>query len=621
MGHFADSGGRSFGGIGSFGSIRRGRGIGGFRRAVAGSLINGVHSVQHRIGGDGRTADGVDIAVLERQGFAHELIGKLGILGFGAQAVGFGKLVVADFDALDGQAVIQSQRHGHGAGKALRTGRPGAVAIGSGSHGGGHRRGVVRLRFGLGGRRGQGLRLVGGIVGRGLIDRVDAVQHGGGGHGRAADAVHIAVLKRQGLADELLLERGLQRLRAIALGLGKLIVADLDALDGQVVVQGQSHHHGAAEALEGRAPGAVLIELGDGRFLLGGSSSGGLAGQLSVDGVDGVDHGGGGDGRAGDGVDVRKRQRGLHTDELRREAVLKGFLAVAFGFVEIIVANGDGGDGTAGVQLKGDGHGAAEALRAGGIGRSAAAEVGDILARQVDTAVDSGGSAGRAGNGVDGVFTLGFVPLDQGEGHLLADVLLGKRGLLGQSAQARRFAEVLAAHVNAGDHAVHIHAQRDHDFAAVAVHSGLNDISHRFAGGIQALVYTVHVAAFGNLHGLKAGGNGKHAGAGFFRGTLAVLLDGVLGQQIEAGKKQRRDEAYHHQWHHIPHVFLAHNGYSSLHFSMCSFVTFACVPSGAGRWAQKKAPRHAGENLREAAAAGRDDFLMMLELHTAPFRQ
>lgn len=97
----------------------------------------------------------------------------------------------------------------------------------------------------------------------------------------------------------------------------------------------------------------VLIELGGGRFLLGGSSSGGLAGQLSVDGVDGVDHGGGGDGRAGDGVDVRKRQRGLHTDELRREAVLKGFLAVAFGFVEIIVANGDGGDGTAGRPAQG----------------------------------------------------------------------------------------------------------------------------------------------------------------------------------------------------------------------------------------------------------------------------
>lgn len=138
----------------------------------------------------------------------------------------------------------------HGAGEALRTGRPGAVAI------------VVAATevdtvaassvcvSDLGGRRGQGLRLVGGIVGRGLIDRVDAVQHGGGGHGRAADAVHIAVLKRQGLADELLLERGLQRLRTIALGLGKLIVADLDALDGQVVVQGQSHHHGAAEPLK-----------------------------------------------------------------------------------------------------------------------------------------------------------------------------------------------------------------------------------------------------------------------------------------------------------------------------------------------------------------------------------
>ena len=615
MGHFADSGGRSFG------SIRRGRGIDGFRRAVASSLINGVHSVQDRIGGDGGAGNGVDIAVRERQGLTHKLVGERGFLRLGAQAIGFGKLIVTDFDALDGQAVIQGQRYGHGACEALRIGRPGAVAIGGGSHGGGHRRGVVRLRFGLGGRRGQGLRLVGGIVGRSLIDRVDAVQHGIGGHGRAADAVHSAVLKRQGLADELLLERGLQRLRAIALGLGKLIVADLDALDGQVVIQGQSHHHGAAEALEGRAPGAVLIELGGGRFLLGGSSSGDLAGQLSVDGVDGVDHGGGGDGRAGDGVDVRKRQRGLHTDELRRETVLKGFLAVAFGFVEIIVANGDGGDGTAGVQLKGDGYGAAEALRAGGIGRSAAAEVGDILARQVDTAVDSGGSTGRAGNGVDGVFTLGFVPLDQGERHLLADVLLGKFGLLGQSAQTRRFAEVLAAHVNAGDHAVHIHAQRDHDFAAVAVNGGLNDISHRFAGGIQALVYTVHVAAFGNFHGFKAGGGGKHAGAGFLRGAQAVLLDGVLGQQVEAGKKQRRDEADHHQWHHIPHVFLAHNGYSSLHCSMCSFVTFDCAPSGADRCARKKAACRAGENYREAAAAGRGDHLMMLESRTAPFRQ
>ena len=488
---------------------------------------------------------------------------------------------------MNGQAVVQREGHGHGAGKALRAGGPGAVAVGGGGHGAGHRRGVVSLR--LGGRRGQGLRLVGGVVGRGLIDRIDAVQHGVGGHGRAADAVHGAVLKRQSLADELLLEGGLQRLRAIAFGLGELVVADLDGLNGQAVIQSQSHRYGAAEALEGRAPGAVLIELRGGRFLFGGSGRRRLAGQLGVDGVDGVDHGGGGNGCAGDGVDVAQLQRGRHADELRREAVLKGLLAVAFGFVEIVVANGDGGDGTVGVQLKGDGHGAAEALRAGGIGRSAAAEVGDILARKVDAAVDGGGGAGRAGNGVDGVVTLGLVALDQREGHGFADILLGELGLLGQSAQSGRFAEVFAAHVNAGDHAVHVHAQRDYDLAAVAIDRGLDHVAHSLAGGVQALVDAVHIAALGNFHGFKAASGRKHAGAGFLRGAQAVLLDGVLGQQVEAGKKQRRDEADHHQWHHIPHVFLAHNGYSSF-IALCALLLPSLVHPQARTGAREKRP-------------------------------
>ena len=70
---------------------------------------------------------------------------------------------------------------------------------------------------------------------------------------------------------------------------------------------------------------------------------------------------------------------------------------------------------------------------------------------------------------------------------------------------------------------------------------------------------------------------------------LAVLLDGVLGQQIEAGKKQRRDEAYHHQWHHIPHVFLAHNGYSSF-IALCALLFPSLVNPQARTGARGKRP-------------------------------
>ena len=90
-----------------------------------------------------------------------------------------------------------------------------------------------------------------------------------------------------------------------------------------------------------------------------------------------------------------------------------------------------------------------------------------------------------------------------------------------------------------------------------------------------------------------------------FRGTLAVLLDGVLVSRLKLARSSAETRHITTSGNLSRMYFLPHNGYSPS-ISLCAlFVTFSLCTLGRRPLAQKKAPRHAGENLREAAAAGR----------------
>ena len=240
--------------------------------------------------------------------------------------------------------------------------------------------------------------------------------------------------------------------------------------------------------------------------------------QLTIHGIDGVHHSRGGNGGSAKRVNIRKLKRRRQADELALEGFLQSAGAVALGFVKEVVADDDGFDGAGVIQGQGYGHGAAKALHAGGIGRSAAAEVGNIFAYEVHAAVDGGGGNGGAGDGVNGIVALGLVALDDAQGNGLAGVLVGKFRLLGQRAQASGFVEVLAANVDAHDDALGVQANRHFHGAAIAVDGNGGHITNQIAVGVQALKAAIQPAAFLELHFLKTGRVGQQARAGLLRG-------------------------------------------------------------------------------------------------------
>ena len=79
--------------------------------------------------------------------------------------------------------------------------------------------------------------------------------------------------------------------------------------------------------------------------------------------VDGFHHGGGGHGRAGNGLDIAaQRELAGLADKLRLELVLLRTRAEAGRFGEFVVANGDGGDFAVRVELDFNEHIAAKSL-------------------------------------------------------------------------------------------------------------------------------------------------------------------------------------------------------------------------------------------------------------------
>ena len=123
-----------------------------------------------------------------------------GIQRLGTQAVGLGELVVTDFDGLDGEAV-ERDLHGHGAGKALRGGKPHGAFIG-------HFDAVLglvrrlRLRH-IDGRGAIRAADHAGFSAGGLVDGIQGLKDRIGGDGGAGNGFYIAVGERQGLIHKL----------------------------------------------------------------------------------------------------------------------------------------------------------------------------------------------------------------------------------------------------------------------------------------------------------------------------------------------------------------------------------------------------------------------------------
>ena len=123
----------------------------------------------------------------------------------------------------------------------------------------------------------------------------------------------------------------------------------------------------------------------------------------------------------------------------------------------------------------------------------------------------------------------------------------GKGGFLGQSAQSRGFAEIVAAHVQPGQPAGQVHAQGHHHFAAVTVHRGSGYIAYRAALFIHAQVTAVNAAAGLYCSFFKIGGFGHQAAAGFHGGAQAVFLNGLFRNQVKDAQQQRRRQTNGHQ--------------------------------------------------------------------------
>ena len=276
--------------------------------------------------------------------------------------------------------------------------------------------------------------------------------------------------------------------------------------------------------------------------------------------VDGVDNSARGNGSAGDGVDVFKRDRRNHSDELQTERILKRLRTEAFRFVEECIADGNVGDSTGTVHLQSDCHRTGKALNTCSIGRSsAAAHIHHKFTGKVYTAVNSSRSDGGTGNSVDGIVALFSRTLNELERYSFTGELISKGGFLCKRAQTGRFAEVFAADIDAGDGAVAVHADGYDDFATVTLDSGFNHIANRIAIGVKAFIAAIHAAAFFNLYSFETDGRGKQTGTGFSSSLKGVFLNGTLGDQVENSQQSSCNQTDCYQRYQIAESFFVHN--------------------------------------------------------------
>ena len=305
----------------------------------------------------------------------------------------------------------------------------------------------------------------------------------------------------------------------------------------------------------------------NGSDFLGRSGNRSRAAQLSLYLVDGVHNRVGGDGSAGNLVDISQSERGNLADELSLESFFQSARAVAGGLVEESVANGDLSDSAGVVQRQGNGHGTGKTLHAGGIGRSAfAAHIHHKLTGGVNAAVDSSRGDGRAGNSVNNAVLQAGGALGKGQRHAFADELIGEAGFLGLGAQTGSFAEIVAADRDAGNHILSIQTNGYNDFAGIAANGGFYNIANAFAVGVKAFVAAVHRTAFFQLYLLKGCGGSQKTGTGLLRGTKRVFGNRTFGDQVENSQQQGGYQTNANQRHQIAKELL-HNGESSFVFA------------------------------------------------------
>ena len=519
--------GNGFGGSGSGGRFGGGS-AGGLGQRV-------IHRGHNALAADGGAGDHVDIAFGDGAALAHELAQEVAValhqiqIGFVVFGLGAAHLNAGH------RAVVHIDPHGKRAGEALALG----LVFGAGGLGGGSRRGFR-----------DALALVPSLV-DGADDALAA-------DGRAGDGVHGRGVQAAGGADELRQEGvvvlHLAQEGGVLRGAG---VAHLDAGDGGVLIHGDGHIEVAGQALALGGPG--LRARGDGHVhFLGSVRQLGLIGRAIVDveqqQVHRVVDGGGSDGGAGHLVDVavQHQARAALAHVLAVEFFFLRTRAVAAGLVEVGVADDDIGDGAV-HDLSLHVHGAAEALLAGGVAVAAqllhqhhglleldARLFGDILGGVVHAAHHGAGGDGGRGDGVH----LAAV-LDQIHGINHARELLIEGGLLRLGAQAGGLAEIGAAHADARDGALVVHAHGDFHRAAKARHRAHGNIAHGRAVGIQALIHFGFILRRQQLEISRRGQQFLAHGHGLFGllGGNAVL--GAVVRRAEGQGGHQRDDGQH----------------------------------------------------------------------------
>ena len=267
---------------------------------------------------------------------------------------------------------------------------------------------------------------------------------------------------------------------AQAFGLAELGVAHFDLGQSVVLIQGDGHGHRAHEAFHGSCCGFPLSSrcIGGGRGLGRGGCLGGsrslsgclLAGRihqlLLVGAVDGVHNRCGGAGGAGERINAFHAQGQLLAGELLDKGRILGSGAVAIGFLELVIPDGECGDGA--VILDGDkhGHGARKALFAGGIAgafRSRRRHDHLVFKGLVDGIHHGHTGARCTGQGIDIV---------DGDGQALANELLGESGVLGAGAISVGFGKLVVANGQGADGAVVLHSDQHGDRAGKALGAG-----------------------------------------------------------------------------------------------------------------------------------------------------
>ena len=239
----------------------------------------------------------------------------------------------------------------------------------------------------------------------------------------------------------------------------------------------------------------------------------------------------------GNRIDIGQSNGRSHADELVLEFIFESLGAEAFGFVELVIADGDGRDRAVGIQLNGDSHGAVVALLGGGsalefISRSRyryrlgfilrnrnASQLAVCLIESID---NSFGSDGSTGDRID-VFELQH-------GHFANELSL-ELIFAGSGAEAVGFVELFIANGNSADRAVFIQLDSD------------NHRTRKTLGG--TLAGRFRIAYFRN---------GSNFGSGLAYGHLAAQLslnlidrihhspggDGRTGNGVDVFQSQRR---------------------------------------------------------------------------------